>query len=389
MHLLFIDSVYYRSFLDNKLSSERVWDNNTFYFYLFLIVFVAFIGWQAESKRRRTGVLPNVKFSFIVVAVLLSFILGFRDTMVGMDTGGYKEYFNNAQNIDILKDTSIEPGFLFLMKLFHFILPSADWAIFLLSAITVCSVISTTWKYRNSINIFVAFSIYVAIYFFQAMNLTRMYFVVSLLLWGFHLMVEGNYKKYILLILLCSLIHYSSLFMLIPVFFLYFYKKNHLISLISIVVCIFLIIPLANNFEDYLMIARYAVYADSAGDLGEGIGLMLFFDYLPCLGLIFYALKKDVNGPWLDLLICYSAIGSFLRIMGYYVPGGGRLQVHFMPLFVLIAPYFINHAKMNSKRSYFIMMLGFGCFIIVKVHLYFMGYLASDGIMPYKFIWSN
>ena len=94
MHLLFIDSVYYRSFLDNKLSSERVWDNNTFYFYLFLIVFVAFIGWQAESKRRRTGVLPNVKFSFIVVAVLLSFILGFRDTMVGMDTGGYKEYFH-------------------------------------------------------------------------------------------------------------------------------------------------------------------------------------------------------------------------------------------------------------------------------------------------------
>lgn len=377
-------SVYYRSFIESGGELFR-WDSFTLILYVVIILFAAFIGWIIEKRVRKN---LRTKPLFLLLFVVLAFFLGFRGANVGIDTIAYRNAFDRALDANAFADETTEPGYQLLMKGLRLTLPNADWAILLLSSITVFFIINTLWRDRKEINVFVAVLFYVGFYYFQAMSLLRIYLATAFIIWGFHYLIDKQYIKYIAIILAASLFHFSSLVMLLPLVFLFLYKKNKFFAIIVSVLGLVGVISISSNFGVYMSIARYASYADTNESSG-GIGLKLFFDYLPSFFLLFYIFKNKKQGHIEDLIVTFSVVGFFIRIIAYYITIAGRLSIQFMPLYLILIPYYTNRIRHGNRKLYPLFLLFLVLYAIVRTHYYFMGYLSLDGIMPYNFVWSE
>lgn len=372
--------IYHKAFNE---AGGVLWEDSTIYLYIILIVAAAFIGYIADNAKVKIS-----HFFTFVLSFLLLFILGLRGRDVGIDTYVYQDSFIYSLTPDAFSDSTTEPGYHLLLRVLRTFFSSPELAILIFSAATIFFVMNTLWRYKNHISIFIAFSFYVGIFYFQAMNLLRIYLAASFILWNYNYLIEKKYKKFALIVLLTSLLHYSSLIMLLPLGYLWLYQRKPKIALLLITCAFVVAVKIANHFADYLFIARYASYGDS-NDASGKIGLMLFFDYIPCFYLIYYIYKNKIQGQWSDLLVSLSITGFFVRFIAYYITIAGRMGTHFMGLFVLILPYFTHHIKQYHRRQYIPFISFMLIYLVVRIHFYFMGYLATDGIMPYNFFWND
>lgn len=379
---MFDFEIYRRAFSDSNLYN-RVWDVGTMNLYISIILLVALFGLFTDNVRSKTK-----SICFMVVATILTALLGLRGRDVGMDTRVYQDSFLYSLTPNAFSDSTSEPGYHFILKVLRTFFSSPELAILIFSAATIFFVMNTVWRYKNHISLFIAFSFYVGIFYFQALNLLRIYLAASFILWNYDYLIEKKYKKFAVIVLLTSLLHYSSLIMLLPLGYLWLYQRKPKIALLLIAGAFVVVVKIANHFADYLFIARYADYGDS-NDVSGRIGLMLFFDYIPCFYLVYYIYKNKIRGQWSDLLVSLSITGFFVRFMAYYINIAGRLGTHFMGLFVLILPYFTHHIKRYHRGQYIPFVSFLLIYLVVRIHFYFIGYLATDGIMPYNFFWND
>jgi hypothetical protein len=388
MHqFLFID-FYQKAFTESD-SSIYYWEPLTLLMYFFVFLLIIIMGWLIESHKKEEYVpLEKIFLLFCLAFTVLVFISGLRGPEVGTDTPTYRDSFANALITDAFSDETTEPGYQFALKVCRFLFPSADLFVFIVSSVTVFFILYTFWTYGDYIDLMAAFTFYVGMYYFQGMSLMRIYMTSAFLLWNFHYLIEQKYLHYSVGVLAASLFHYSSLVLFMPLGFLLLFKKYPLYSVLAFVIASVLTVPLASHFSDYIAIARYADYGDS-NEVSNGIGFMLFFDYLPCFFFIYYAYREGLQGQWRDLLVAYTLVGFFVRLIAYYITIAGRLGIHFSPLYLLVIPYFLNHLKFNYQRYYPVLACFLLLYAFLRLHLYFSEYLAKDGLMPYSFIWSN
>ena len=372
---------YRQAFLDHN-AGGHLWDDGTMYLYIGMIALVFIAGVFANNAKEKTA-----KLWFFLPAIVLIFVSGLRGINVGADTFEYRDSFENALSPNAWADKTVEPGYIFLMMCLRLILPSPILCTLFYSAISVTLVFLTFWKYKKSINLFVAFAFYIGLFYFQALDLMRIYFASSILLFNFYLLLENRYKRYLLIVLLTSQIHYSSLVMLFPMIFLWFYKKKPFIALTTAVVLSISLIPLAARFSDYIMIARYASYGE-ANETSE-VGMMLYFEFLPFFFLVAYVLIKKVRNSWSEMLVSLTVCAFIFKIVSYYIVIAGRLGVHFMPLYIIVLPYFVKHLKRFKRQIYGPFMVFLIFYLTFRIHFYFKGYLSLDGIMPYHFFWND
>lgn len=379
--------IYNQSFNDSNLSS-RVWDNSSMFLYFVVILITLVLGRVAERSNRRQNIGNNVKGVLIIVACFLTAILGFRGQLVGMDTPQYRENFEQALSPNAWKYSDMEPGYMLSNILLRCLFSSGQFYIFFISAITVCLALNCIWSFRSQINLFWSFAFLVGAYYFQALNLARIYLAASIIMWGLYYLIDGKVRKFIFVVLFASTLHYSSLIMLLPVGFMWLYKKTRLVAILSVVAAIFAMIPLSAVFSDYIVIARYAAYGDS-NESTSGLGLALLVDYSPCFFCLYYIYKYKIKGQWADIMVAMTILAFFIRMIAYYIAIAGRLGVHFMLLYVILLPYFVNNMRINKRMEYKPFVLFLFVFLLMKIHMYFIGYLASDGIMPYYFFWNE
>lgn len=377
---LFIE-VYRKAFLEADIGNS--WEDNTVYLYLGIIIMVILMGMLADNKKAEIS-----RFWIIIISIILIAILGLRGRSVGVDTSNYQDNFVNALSHDAFSDNTTEPGYHLLQKSLRTFFSCPELAIFIYSAVTVFFVMKALWRYKNNINLFIAIAFYVGIFYFQAMDLLRIYLAAAFILWNYDYLIEKRYKKFVLVILLTSMLHFSSLVMFLPLGYLWLYQRKPKIAFLSIVVFFAILIPLTTHFEDYLVIARYAAYGDS-NESSRSIGLMFIFEYLPCFYCVYYASKNKIQGQWTDILVSLTIVGLLVKILAYYITIAGRLGIHFIGLYILVLPYFIYHMKRHHKKQYIPVVTCLLAYLTIRIHLYFIGYLAADGIMPYNFFWDE
>ena len=379
----------YRKAYENSSGFTRGWDDSTVYLYGIIILIVIIIGNLIESRRYR-GHMPvrSTKSLFYFVCLVLALLLGLRGASVGTDTQTYRYSFENALHYNAFRGETTEPGYQLILKVLRFFLPNADCAILLFSTVTVLMVFIALWKYRDSINLYIALSFYIGLFFFQAMNLLRIYLAASFLLLNFHLLQEEQYKKYSIIILIASTFHFSSLVLFFPLLFLRLYKKSRVAALAVFIASVLVIAPFAAKFGDYIAIARYAEYAYGNDEAGK-LGMMLFFEFIPSMYFIYYIYKRKLRGQWADLFVSFSMVGFVIKIISYHITIAGRLGIQFMPLYLLLVPYFVNDVKTNNRKKYPLIVFGLTIYMLVRLHIYFMQYLSKDGIMPYYTIFGE
>ena len=397
-------NIYKKAFLEKNNTiwwggenHDRSWDEPTMFLYFFLVLMSFYFSWKCKKHSRiapnimRCNTSLRIRKCFYIIQFILLCVMGLRGSWVGMDTIVYSQTFENATSLSaILNDgTTTEP----LYKIFQFILrslfSSRYIAIFIFSFLIVHFVFSTIKKYYNLISITIAIPAFVCLYYFQSFNLVRIVLAASFMLWSVPLLVVEDYKKYAFRILIATMMHFSSIVLFFPLGLLILYKKNRLYAY-SVAICsILFIVVLTNILGEYLsLINRYENYITGNESSGK-IGLALFIDYLPCLYICYYINNRKIKGNWANLMTCFTIAAFIIRLLAYFITATGRLSFHFMPLTIILLPYWVNYMQKNDKSKYKILFPFCIIWLFLRFHIYLKGYLASDGIMPYYFFWNE
>lgn len=400
--------IYKRSFQENSTAifwggetTYRLWDTNTMLLYLFIVGLVLCFGLYNDRRRIKllqynqynTG--KSVSYLSIMKQLrplffILLFILGFRHTSVGIDTivykGGIEEDISLVQRF--LESTS-EPLYKIIQHVLHLVFDNGTIGIFFYSLCTLFFIYGGIKRYVSDININICLLAYVCLYYFPSFNLLRISLAASIIFFYFHYIIEGKYKRFAIVVLLTSLLHYSTIVVFLPFLSYLVYKNNKFLGLILF--CIVLITVVVSNslLGSYIsLINRYSSYVEGNESSGK-VGVMVLIDYLPCILVCLYIWLKKIKGQWADLMICFTSSAFLIRILAYYLTAAGRLGYQFPILIMILLPYWINYIRKYNYRLYKPIVVISTCWALIRLHIYFIGYLSTDGIMPYTFFWNS
>lgn len=377
----------------------RSWDQNTMFLYFGIVLSAMIVGLQIDSAKTKYVQMsaPNnmrlqryssTKKKLVLFLCAIAFILGSRDYTVGIDTIVYQNAVNNAVSLNqVFSDTTTEPIYKILVYLLHNCVGSGKIAVFLYSFATISFVYLGLKRYIGDISVYVCLMAYICIYYFPAMNLVRMYLAASIVFAAMHFFIEENYKKFYLIFGLACLIHYSTTAMFLPLCMYHVYQKNKALAFTGISILTVIILVSVSVLGDYVaLLNRYSTYI-SGNTASGGIGIMLFVDYLPAIYLLYYISNNKIQGKMADLTICFTASALVIRLLAYNLSAATRLHAHFMFLTVILIPYWAWYMKSTRLYNYKIFIMTCTVWALFRLHVYFTGYLAGDGIMPYMIGW--
>lgn len=397
---------YYRKLFikdDNSIfwggeTVTRYWADSTLALYMGIVAFVMLMAYQInitqaryyrQSNLTRTFDIKSINKELQLVFSILILILGLRHQTVGIDTIVYSSSIEKEGSLqNFFRDSTAEPLYLLIHYILHLLFDNGKIGIFIYSFITIYFIYYGLKKYERDISIGLSIIIYVFLYYFPALNLLRISLAASIVFCYFNLLVKGRYKYFALVLIVVCLIHFSTMIMFLPFGLYLIYRKHRKLALIGACSLIVIIGYASMALGDYLsLINRYSNYIDN-NDSSGGVGVMLFIDYLPCLIICCYIIKKKIRQSWADIMICFTISAFIVRLMAYYISVAGRLHTHFMCLTMILLPYWIYYFKYHNKKLYKPMLYLSILWCLLRLHIYFSGYLSKDGIMPYLFIWN-
>lgn len=357
-------------------------------YYLLIIIFYLLIIITFLKKE-------NDKISFLLLSILITGMIAFREKNIGMDTMNYIYYFNNPYRgyTDGRSIDEMEPAYTALNFILRNISSNKYFLIFTTALLSLIPIIIGIYKYskNRTLSLFLLFtagtnSCFIVFYFSmirQTLAISCLYIAVYILLRN-----QGHFKKKcIIWLTLAVLFHFSSI-IAIPFFF--FYKlniKRHLwISLIgsSIILGVFAnIIHLSDWVE--------LIFLYTGRDLDFYFGqeaqanLMAFLPFaLIAICIHFYG-SEDIRN---HIFTKIFSIGVILNnIFSQLMPNNSDRVVLFYTLaFIWVIPMTYKCKKIPTFIRYGIV---FSCILYYTYKLYdILQYYASDttinGIAPYK-----
>ena len=377
----------------------RSWDDSTMYIYFFIVIMTFFAAYKCEQHKNKcykqsysshvVFIKTSVWYRFEFLLLLC--VMGLRGTWVGIDTIVYSQTFLSATSLsEIFNDGSTtEPLYKFIQFFMRCFFSDQHLAIFIYSALILHFIKNAIWKYHGSINLLITIPAFVCIYYFQSFNTMRITLAASFILFSFPLLLNEQYKKFTVRVFVASMLHYSSVIVLGVVGMVLLYKRSKILAYVTTLIILVIVGFSVGLLYNYIsIIDRYTSYLDS-NDSSSKIGLALFVDYLPCLYICYYIITRKIKGHWADLTISFTMCAIVCRMLAYYISLAGRLGTHFMPLILILMPYWINYIKQKNQHHYKIMIICCSIWLFLRIHIYFVGYLSLDGIMPYYFFWNE
>ncbi len=329
-----------------------------------------------------------------VAAMVLIIIAACRGINVGYDTINYESYFSFKQQ----NPTSMvyEPLFEFFNWLVVYLKLPFNFLLLICSAFFIIALAVAIYKY--SPNVAFSWFLFVALGFFgNTFNAIRQYLAAAVFIFSLRYILKGKFISYLLCCLIAFYFH-SSAIVLIPIYFIKYFKLNKWTIAITLVgtflVGIFMeqitkLLSMITNFSYY---ERYYV----TKILWEPIKLyyVLYSFGMICVFLLFYLLRKklqnlnDKQTKTLDLFmilfffsVCIRMLGTFSHMFSLV----NRFSVYFFISIIFIIPYFqfVFRKEISDLMLMLIAFLGFGYNIISAV------IRKTNGIYPYEFAWSN
>lgn len=397
---------------------------------VFLSVFFAFKSQKkilvktTDDNSGRTIYKSKIKFRkkyFFLSFFVLWFFSAFNFS--GKDKTTYLEIFNNV-NFLTLFTLDQEFGFQLLNLIVKMFIPNGYVMLFVISTVTLLLIYATLYFYRDKIKIEYSVLAYAALFYFQSFNLMRIYLAAAILLFGTRYLLKKRTAAYLLVILIAASMHYSALIMILPYCLFLIYRKSKLTTTAKMVILFvfacaliagyIIMIPIIPKLN---LISRYDYVFDSIQFNGFGFAQILYHGII----LLMFAycrryLKKDAIA---DLGIVFTMVSFTLGMISYTTDVFGRILYLFLLPYVLFIPYMLRKIQTNqyccNKRNmqgyyvgnrigisrtghisqlyaycaaYKTIAFLFILYFLFRFVIYLNGYLYSDGINQFMFLWS-
>ena len=248
--------------------------------YLIVSLSIVLYSFFLSLGKRSSKVLNIIFYPLIIGNFSILFYL--RNFSIGLDTYTYNEIISDVINFNGISEiipysmkNNLEPGFIFTTYLFGFVgNVSFIFTFFsILIYFNYCYVLS---KIKiNPVLYFLSFFSYFGVYLWS-LNILRQMIAVSFVVLASYFLTEGKNRKFVFLILIASLFHYSAIFCIL-FYFIYkyiniLYRLRFYIFLIIIFFTKYILSYFVNFYD------RYSTY-DQINSNGN-IGLFLLFFYI-------------------------------------------------------------------------------------------------------------
>lgn len=352
--------------------------------YLFMIISTIIMTVGIKKARK------SENKSLEIACKIMTFLVPFLIMSIRYDVG--QDYFYTYVPVfETVKLTgeynNIEIGYVLLNKLA--LLFTQDYAgIFFITSFLFCIFIYKAIM-QSSKDITLSFYIlFGSCFFFYAMNVTRQSIVIAIFIYCIKYIKERKMIKYMMIIILSSLIHNIAL-IFIPVYFVSYFKiKLKLLIVLSVVVIVAqpliynIIVRITNDtkYENYIT-GRYAVSESSMiSPIINASTLILCY---------YYKRRDEKNRQYDDelniltnihiiALLCSLLIGTF--------PLASRVFVNFYHVQILTIPLLLSKEKRKNIRNllYFGYIFAFG-----TNFLYSVGLKNGNKVLPYQTIFDR
>lgn len=297
---------------------------------------------------------PNKLFA---LGTIISFILvsGLRNN-IG-DTPFYIHTYNITNFTWELVKAQDDIGFAVLQMILKRYSNDPQILIFTTALITNVLIIIGLYKYSRLFEL----SIYVYItggLFLVTMNGIRQCLATAIIFTGTKYLIEGNWFKYIVLVIFASLFHQSAL-ILIPIYFLVRYKAWSKATLILLIFSVLIVLGF-NQFSSVLFSAikdsQYGVYSNF-NEGGANILRVIIFA-IPLVIAFFGREKLREIYPESDIIINMAIIGLTFMIISTANWIFARFNIYFELYQIILISWIVKvFREKDQKLIYFVIIL--------------------------------
>lgn len=353
--------------------------------YISMTLFAVFFSYLANVKKYVNDKIPLGNKIFWYLSELVLIIVSGIRYGVGQDYFyTYVPYFNNLlighRNLDV------EIGFYYLCKFIQIFTYDYAWLFI------ICSVIFFHFIYKAILEqskspTFSIFLLVVTTYIFIFYNGMRQMMAIAIFLYAIKFIQERNLKKYIIYMLLASLLHYSAL-LLIPLYFLYDVKLNGFkIGLFSLA---FLALkPVITNLSLYIIsLTKYNYYIGSRYDTGETSIIMVLINVAVLLFSLFFInkIKDKEELKKYNFYVLLQFISAIIAMYGGCIPLLMRLRWATGISVIILIPFTISLIeKVKGKVLVTLLIIT----LYSTYALYTVGAKNYNKVLPYHTIFER
>ena len=359
--------------------------------YLLIFVLSATVLYCGLSLSKKS----KIGYLIVILAVLIPSIMAGIRYGVGMDYFPYLGMYKNVTNGLPMYYRPIEPLSSTIIVASSY-LHSSFMMFFLFSLITnSCFMLAFMRVFKkSSIQISLAFFIYLCILFSTTLNVVRSGAAISVVALAYSFLIQEWSKrsviKSILLVIIACLFHTSALlaFLFYPVFWMAntSFKHNSILKK-SILLIFYTIVAILTPhivalFGDSYLLDDYGRYLT---EVGTQFSIPLADILMSVLAIwSFFALRKNIKDEWMaKLSYCMIFYIPLSIVVGWFTVSAGLSRLTFMLDFLIICgiAYHIVHSKKNSFFGLITILL-----VISVVASMLIRNLNWSGALPYRTI---
>lgn len=347
---------------------------------LAICVLVAFLSEKYNSKALSQ-----------IIILLFVFISGCRGPEVGLDTINYISIWDNLL---AGQPVYVEPGFRWLIYSLQKISTNSSILFVVCSFIIYELIISRLWTFRTALSFPIAIAVLYMTSLMPSMNIMRQYCSVAIVFYVIKYLLNGEYIKYILGIVIASLIHYSSALALLYLPIVDMCNWNNLKTRRKILwLLLVTIAPIFSGLAFSFIETKYGLYFENReNNVGALTMLKIIFIMASFIVSKLWTKQTTNLGHKLTqsemLLVKVSFIACLFGIafesLSYFFPFMGRIALPFS-LFGIVywGILFKCTLKLRTRRLYF-------CALALLIGLPFLIAVLNNayGVVPYYFSWS-
>ncbi|MCM3650428.1 EpsG family protein [Metabacillus litoralis] len=298
----------------------------------------------------QTGLIINsrpVLLPLIIAICLLFVVSGLRNNI-----GDTYFYMKSYAEIDFTWEhvlSNKDPGFGILQMFLQTISEDPQILIFVTALITNLLIGITLYKYSRMIEL--SFYVYItAGMFIVSMNGVRQFLAASIIFIATKYIVNGDFKKYALLVILASTIHQSAL-ILIPIYFIVRREAWTKITFLLFALAVVIVIGF-NQFSELLFASledtQYSNY--STFDEGGASSIRVLVESVPVIIAFLGREKLRKLWPKSDIIVNLAVINLIFMIIATQNWIFARFNIYFSLYNLILISWIIYLFKENSRK---------------------------------------
>lgn len=330
-------------------------------------------------KEKRYNWLP-----VLIITIPMIYMAGTRSTTLVHfgDTAAYLSGFSEAPTslptlFARITEDSKDIGFSVFTTVVKSIIGDRE-TLYLTLIATIClACVMYTYK-KYSCNFIISVFLFIASsdYLQWTYNGIRQFIPVSILFACAGLLIKKKYVPLIILILLLSTIHASTLLMLPMIFIVQGkpWNKKTLLFAVAVVVAISFVDQFTDLITTFMENSQYSGEVDQyLSTEGTSIQRVMVYSLPAVLSLIFKKRIEQANNPIINLASNMSLIAALCYVLSAFTSGQflGRLPIFFSLYNYILIPWIIQqYFTKNSVRIIYICMIGaYMIFYFYQVHI--------------------